>query len=187
MVHFLYFYFVPGLLGVISFWVVFRSLSPLCFLFCWLTLLTFNFFFKSSKQTRKRKPGKKDANPRSTKKREITPEQLNDIKEAFELIDQDNSGTNCLLCPYPSHQSITGAIERAELKIAMRALGFEPDEEEITKMFQSIDAGTGCDFSGKQFLHVLDGNGRIDFDEFQQVMTIKMVLLKTFPSVFYSS
>jgi len=98
----------------------------------------------SSKQKdKKRKASKKDANPRPQKRREITAEQLNDIREAFELIDKDNSGT----------------IERSELKIAMRALGFEPEDAEIANMFKAVDT---------------DGNGTIDFDEFRNMMTAKM-------------
>ena len=42
----------------------------------------------------------------------------------------------------------------------MRALGFEPKKEEIKKMIADIDK---------------DGSGTIDFDEFLQMMTAKMV------------
>ena len=44
----------------------------------------------------------------------------------------------------------------------MRALGFEPKKEEIKKMIADIDK---------------DGSGTIDFDEFLQMMTAKMVRL----------
>lgn len=46
-----------------------------------------------------------------------------------------------------------------ELKVAMRALGFEPKKEEIKKMIADIDK---------------DGSGTIDFEEFLQMMTAKM-------------
>ena len=42
----------------------------------------------------------------------------------------------------------------------MRALGFEPKKEEIKKMISDIDK---------------DGSGTIDFNEFLQMMTSKMV------------
>lgn len=42
----------------------------------------------------------------------------------------------------------------------MRALGFEPKKEEIKKMISDIDK---------------DGNGTIDFNEFLDMMTAKMV------------
>merc|ERR1712216_220351 len=52
-----------------------------------------------------------------------------------------------------------GTIDAKELKVAMRALGFEPKKEEIKKMIQDIDK---------------DGSGTIDFTEFLEMMTAKM-------------
>merc|ERR1712244_50325 len=46
-----------------------------------------------------------------------------------------------------------------ELRVAMRALGFEPKKEEIKKMITDIDK---------------DGSGAIDFNEFLEMMTKKM-------------
>jgi centrin-2/centrin-1 len=54
----------------------------------------------------------------------------------------------------------SGTIDIKELKVAMRALGFEPKKEEIKKMMQDVDKS---------------GNGRIDFNEFLELMTEKMV------------
>ena len=54
---------------------------------------------------------------------------------------------------------IKGVIDAKELKVAMRALGFEPKKEEIRKMIADIDK---------------DGSGTIDFDEFLVMMTSKM-------------
>ena len=51
-------------------------------------------------------------------RQELTEEQKQEIKEAFDLFDTDGSGT----------------IDAKELKVAMRALGFEPKKEEIRKM-----------------------------------------------------
>ena len=76
-------------------------------------------------------------------KAELTEEQKQEIREAFDLFDTDGSGT----------------IDAKELKVAMRALGFEPKKEEIKKMINDIDK---------------DGSGTIDFDEFLQMMTAKM-------------
>lgn len=45
----------------------------------------------------------------------------------------------------------------------MRALGFEPKKEEIKKMIQDVDK---------------DGSGTIDYNEFLQMMTMKMVRRK---------
>merc|ERR1712096_493547 len=74
---------------------------------------------------------------------ELTEEQKSEIKEAFDLFDTDGSGT----------------IDAKELKVAMRALGFEPKKEEIKKMISDIDK---------------DGSGTIDFNEFLEMMTAKM-------------
>ena len=54
---------------------------------------------------------------------------------------------------------IVGTIDAKELKVAMRALGFEPKKEEIKKMISDIDK---------------DGSGTIDFSEFLEMMTAKM-------------
>ena len=53
----------------------------------------------------------------------------------------------------------SGTIDAKELKVAMRALGFEPKKEEIRKMIADVDK---------------DGSGVIDFTEFLDMMTVKM-------------
>uniref|UniRef100_A0A672R9Y7 Centrin 1 n=1 Tax=Sinocyclocheilus grahami TaxID=75366 RepID=A0A672R9Y7_SINGR len=77
-------------------------------------------------------------------KPELTEEQRQEIREAFELFDTDGSGY----------------IEVKELKVAMRALGFEPKKEEIKKMTGEVDK---------------DATGKISFSDFLTVMTQKMV------------
>lgn len=74
---------------------------------------------------------------------ELTEEQKQEIKEAFDLFDTDGSEK----------------IDAKELKVAMRALGFEPKKEEIKKLIADIDK---------------DGSGQIDFSEFLEMMTTKM-------------
>uniref|UniRef100_UPI00358F0224 uncharacterized protein n=1 Tax=Myxine glutinosa TaxID=7769 RepID=UPI00358F0224 len=76
-------------------------------------------------------------------KMELTEEQRQEIKEAFDLFDSDSSGT----------------IDVKELKVAMRALGFEPKKEEIKKMITEFDK---------------DGSGKINFNDFVAMMTQKM-------------
>ena len=82
-------------------------------------------------------------------KPELTEEQKQEIREAFDLFDTDGSGT----------------IDAKELKVAMRALGFEPKKEEIKKMISDIDS---------------DGSGTIDFNEFLEMMTAKMVSIEVY-------
>ncbi|KAJ1536327.1 Centrin-1, partial [Nowakowskiella sp. JEL0078] len=74
---------------------------------------------------------------------DLTPEQKQEIREAFDLFDVDGSGT----------------IDVKELKVAMRALGFEPKKEEIKRMISEIDR---------------TGTGTMDFKKFLDLMTVKM-------------
>ncbi|XP_015677791.1 centrin-2 [Protobothrops mucrosquamatus] len=76
-------------------------------------------------------------------KTELTEEQKQEIREAFDLFDTDG----------------TGNIDVKELKVAMRALGFEPKKDEIKKMILEIDK---------------EGTGKITFSDFLGVMTQKM-------------
>ncbi|XP_049865651.1 uncharacterized protein LOC126366544 [Pectinophora gossypiella] len=79
---------------------------------------------------------------KSGPKFELTEEQRRDIKEAFDLFDTEN----------------TGKIDTKELKVAIRALGFEPKKEEIKKMIVEIDKG----------------DGKVSFEDFLELMTVKM-------------
>ena len=74
---------------------------------------------------------------------ELTEEQKQEIKEAFDLFDTEG----------------LGQIDAKELKVAMRALGFEPKKEEVKRMIADIDR---------------EGRGIIEFQDFLDVMTIKM-------------
>ncbi|KAL7287331.1 hypothetical protein TKK_0018454 [Trichogramma kaykai] len=74
---------------------------------------------------------------------ELTEEQKADIKEAFDLFDPDG----------------TGKIATRELKVAIRALGFEPTREEIRKLIAHTDP---------------DGLGKLSFEEFLEIMASKM-------------
>merc|ERR1712130_722606 len=67
-------------------------------------------------QNMSRRGGKKKAG-------QLSDEQMDEIREAFNLFDGDQSG----------------AIDVRELKAAMRALGFEVKNEELKKMVSDID------------------------------------------------
>ncbi|ERL93831.1 caltractin isoform X2 [Dendroctonus ponderosae] len=89
---------------------------------------------------------KKTAAPprkKSGPKFELSEDQKNDIKEAFDLFDTTGSGK----------------IDSKDLKVAIRALGFEPKKEEIKKMIADIDKG---------------GTGKISYEDFLELMSIKM-------------
>ncbi len=76
-------------------------------------------------------------------KQELSEQQKQEIKEAFDLFDTSGSGT----------------IEAKELKVALRALGFEPTKEEINALINKADK---------------DKSQRIDFQEFLEIMITKM-------------
>ncbi len=57
---------------------------------------------------------------------------------------------------------LPGTIDPKELKAAMQSLGFEAKNQTIYQMIADIDK---------------DGSGNIDFDEFLDMMTAKMVRL----------
>ena len=84
-----------------------------------------------------------DDKKKKNQKHELTESQKNEIKQAFDLFDTSGSGT----------------IESKELKVALRALGFEPSKEEIKSLIGNFDK---------------DGSGRIDFHEFLDIMITKM-------------
>jgi centrin-1 len=74
----------------------------------------------------------------------LSEEEIEEIREAFNLFDTDGSGT----------------IDPKELKAAMQSLGFEAKNQTIYQMIGDIDK---------------DGSGEIDFEEFLDMMTAKMV------------
>ncbi|NP_001040177.1 caltractin-like [Bombyx mandarina] len=94
------------------------------------------------KKTATTNPGPGGVRKKSGPKFELTEEQKRDIKEAFDLFDTEN----------------TGKIDTKELKVAIRALGFEPKKEEIKKMIAEIDKG----------------DGKVSFDDFMELMSVKM-------------
>ncbi|CAG7730556.1 unnamed protein product [Allacma fusca] len=74
---------------------------------------------------------------------ELTAKQKQDIKEAFSVFDPES----------------TGFMQIKELKIAMRALGFEPKKNEIKKLIHQVDKARA---------------GQLSFDDFVQVIYSKL-------------
>ncbi|XP_040276129.1 centrin-3 [Bufo bufo] len=74
------------------------------------------------------------------KKRELTEEQKQEIKDAFDLFDTDKDK----------------AIDYHELKVAMRALGFDVKKADVLKILKDYDS---------------ESTGRITFDDFNEVVT----------------
>lgn len=55
--------------------------------------------------------------------KQLSPEEIDEFKEAFMMFDKDGSGT----------------INTKELGVAMRSLGQNPTEQEILEMINEID------------------------------------------------
>ena len=73
---------------------------------------------------------------------ELTEDQRQEIREAFDLFAAD-----------------TGSIDAKELKVAMRALGFNPRKEEIRTMVAQVDS---------------KGIGAISYENFESLMQVKI-------------
>lgn len=70
---------------------------------------------------------------------ELSEEQKTDIREAFNLFDSDG----------------VGKIDTKELKVAFRALGFEPKKEEIKRMIAEVDTNSTGKLSYQEFLYLV--------------------------------
>ena len=81
--------------------------------------------------------------PARRRRQELTEEQKQEIKEAFDLFDTDKTGT----------------IDYHELKVAMRALGFDVKKQEVLGLMREYDR---------------DGAGQIEYPDFLEIMTQKI-------------
>ena len=81
---------------------------------------------------------------RRRKRREITEEQRQEIREAFELFDTDKDMS----------------IDYHELKVAMRALGFDVKKAQVLVILKDYDR---------------ENTGKITFDDFNEVVTDMML------------
>lgn len=89
------------------------------------------------------------------RKTELTDEQLEEIKEAYNLFDTDQSGV----------------IDIRELKAAMRALGFEMRKEEVKKMLADIDKDANADITLDDFIRMMTGKMG-DRDSHEEIMKV---------------
>ncbi|KAG6380697.1 hypothetical protein JVT61DRAFT_5074 [Boletus reticuloceps] len=75
---------------------------------------------------------------------ELTDEQKQEIKEAFELFDTDKDGS----------------LDYHELKVAMRALGFDMKKAEVLKILRDHDKS---------------GHGLMEFEDFAKIMSERIL------------
>ncbi|KAM6427483.1 centrin-1-like isoform 1-T2 [Liasis olivaceus] len=76
-------------------------------------------------------------------KLELSAAHKQQMREAFDLLDADGTGT----------------IDVQDLKVSIRALGFDPTKEELRRIVAEVDK---------------EGSGKIGFDAFYSVMAHKM-------------
>ncbi len=81
--------------------------------------------------------------PRARVKRDLTAEQKQGIREAFNLFDVDKTGT----------------IDANELRVALRAMGFDVDKAEIREIMRDYDR---------------DHTGELKLQDFTDIMTAKL-------------
>lgn len=75
-----------------------------------------------------------------TEKRTLTPQQLQEAKDAFELFD--TTGTN--------------TIEQKELKIALMTLGFNITKEELRTVVSELDSSNSSTIDFKDFVQIVE-------------------------------
>ena len=76
----------------------------------------------------------------ATEKRTLTPQQLQEAKDAFDLFD--TTGTN--------------TIEQKELKIALMTLGFETTKEEIRTVVSELNSSNSNIIEFKDFVEIVE-------------------------------
>lgn len=84
---------------------------------------------------------------------ELSDEQKQEIKEAFELFDTDKDG----------------CVDYHELKVAMRALGFDMKKAEVLKILRDHDK---------------TGHGLMDFEDFAKISEYDAFTLRPFSGLF---
>eukprot|EP01060_Flectonema_neradi_P038985 TRINITY_DN8379_c0_g1_i1.p1 TRINITY_DN8379_c0_g1~~TRINITY_DN8379_c0_g1_i1.p1 ORF type:complete len:173 (+),score=45.09 TRINITY_DN8379_c0_g1_i1:67-585(+) len=95
----------------------------------------------SSEEPKKKQLGSKCP---SRMQMDLTDEQEADLKEAFHLLDSEGYGT----------------IDARDLKVALRALGYEPQKDKMKKIISEIDKDSM--------------SGTLLYEEFKRIMTEKL-------------
>lgn len=89
--------------------------------------LVFNIQNKSNPSTSAQSK-KKSNKVKGQYRQELTEAQKAEVKEAFDLFDTNGSGI----------------IDMKDLKVALRALGFEPAKEEIKRLISDLNNGSAA-------------------------------------------
>lgn len=76
---------------------------------------------------------------RKSQRADLTEEQKLELQEAFNMFDTDGSGK----------------IQANELRVALRALGFEPSKDELRRMITDVDKKGGQYLDFPQFMEAI--------------------------------
>ncbi|OHT10026.1 Caltractin [Tritrichomonas foetus] len=117
-----------------------------------------------------------DENEKKDSPRKLTPQQVREAKDAFDLFDTTG----------------TGVIEQKELKIALMTLGFETTKEDIRRLVSELDSNNTSTLDFNDFLQIIhallptrnarkeleeafklfdvDGTGKITFKNLKEVV-----------------
>eukprot|EP01061_Rhynchopus_euleeides_P006575 TRINITY_DN15624_c0_g1_i1.p1 TRINITY_DN15624_c0_g1~~TRINITY_DN15624_c0_g1_i1.p1 ORF type:complete len:176 (+),score=76.59 TRINITY_DN15624_c0_g1_i1:268-795(+) len=98
----------------------------------------------SAEAEQSRKKGGPAKGAPSRMQMDLTEEQEADLKEAFNLLDSEGYGT----------------IDARDLKVALRALGYEPQKDKMKKIISEIDKDSM--------------SGTLLYEEFKRIMTEKL-------------
>lgn len=79
----------------------------------------------------------------------LAEKEVGEFKEAFQLFDQDNSGT----------------ISATELGLVMRSLGQNPTEQELMDMVNEVDTDGNGEIDFSEFLEMMSKRHHINHDE----------------------
>ena len=93
--------------------------------------------------------GATPASKGKAKKPGLSEEQIEEIREAFNLFDTDHSGS----------------IDYRELKAAMRALGFEVKKEELQDMIDQADRDGDGEINPDEFYRIMKKRGDNPLDD----------------------
>lgn len=77
--------------------------------------------------------------PGKPQRADLTEEQKLELQEAFNMFDTDGSGK----------------IQANELRVALRALGFEPSKDELRRMITDVDKKGGSYLDFSQFMEAI--------------------------------
>ena len=94
----------------------------------------------------------KKAKVKGQYRQDLTDDQKQEIKEAFDLFDSEGTGT----------------IDVNDLKVALRALGFEPSKKEIKQLTDNLQNDNQMKDDEN------DKAKTIDFNDFLEILTTKM-------------